>query len=58
MSEPSFLVELLLLVAVAAVGVAVFERLRLPSIVAFLAMGALVGPGGCGAGPWPPAACR
>jgi CPA2 family monovalent cation:H+ antiporter-2 len=47
-SEPSFLVELLLLVAVAAVGVAVFERLRLPSIVAFLAMGALVGPGGLG----------
>jgi CPA2 family monovalent cation:H+ antiporter-2 len=42
------LAELLLLIAVAALGVAVFERLRLPSIVGFLVIGALVGPGGLG----------
>jgi CPA2 family monovalent cation:H+ antiporter-2 len=40
--------DLLLLIAIATLGVAVFERLRLPSIAAFLVMGALVGPGGLG----------
>jgi CPA2 family monovalent cation:H+ antiporter-2 len=44
----SFLVELLLLIGLATLGVALFERLRLPSIVGFLTMGALVGPGGFG----------
>jgi len=46
--DTSFLVELLLLIALAAAGVALFERLRLPSIVGFLSIGALVGPGGLG----------
>ena len=46
--DDHFLVELLLLIAVAALGVAAFERLRLPSIVGFLVIGALVGPGGVG----------
>jgi CPA2 family monovalent cation:H+ antiporter-2 len=40
--------ELLLLVAIAAAGIALFERLRLPAIAGFLVMGALVGPGGLG----------
>jgi CPA2 family monovalent cation:H+ antiporter-2 len=40
--------ELLLLLAIAAAGVAVFERLRLPGIAGFLVMGALLGPGGLG----------
>lgn len=40
--------ELLLLLAVATAGVALFERLRLPAIAGFLVMGALVGPGGFG----------
>jgi CPA2 family monovalent cation:H+ antiporter-2 len=40
--------ELLLVIAVAAVGVAVFERAGLPSIAGFLVMGAVVGPGGLG----------
>jgi len=44
--HPGFLAELLLLIAIAALGVAVFERLRLPAIAGFLVMGALVGPGG------------
>lgn len=42
------LAELLLLIAVAALGVAAFERMRLPSIVGFLVIGALVGPHGIG----------
>jgi CPA2 family monovalent cation:H+ antiporter-2 len=46
--ETRFLTELLLVIAVATAGAAVFERLRLPSIVGFLVMGALVGPGGLG----------
>ncbi|MGH0032960.1 MAG: cation:proton antiporter [Myxococcota bacterium] len=46
MDDHRFLVDLLLLVALAAAGVAVFERLRLPPIAAFLVMGAVVGPGG------------
>jgi len=40
--------RLLLLVAFAAVGVAIFERLRLPAVVGFLLTGAIVGPGGLG----------
>ncbi len=46
MSAPDILGEFLLLIAMAAVGVALFERLRLPAIAGFLVMGALVGPGG------------
>ncbi len=44
----SFLSELLVLLAVATAGVALFERLKLPAIAGFLVMGALVGPGGVG----------
>ena len=40
--------ELLLVIAIAAAGVALFERLRLPGIAGFLVMGALLGPGGLG----------
>jgi CPA2 family monovalent cation:H+ antiporter-2 len=43
-----FLTELVLLIAFAAAGVALFERFRLPSIAGFLVVGALVGPGGVG----------
>jgi len=42
--DPQFLIELLVLLAVATAGVAIFERLRLPAIAGFL----LVGPGGLG----------
>jgi CPA2 family monovalent cation:H+ antiporter-2 len=48
LDAPSFATELLLLVAIAALGVVVFERLRLPAVAGFLVMGALVGPGGLG----------
>ena len=44
LEHPAFLVELLLLVAIAALGVALADRLRLPAIVGFLTLGALVGP--------------
>ena len=43
-----FLLQLLLLIGMAALGVALFERLRLPAIAGFLVIGALVGPGGLG----------
>ena len=43
-----FLPELLLLLAAATAGAALFERLRLPSIAAFLLVGVAVGPGGLG----------
>lgn len=43
-----YLVELLVLIAIAAAGVALFERLRLPAIAGFLVAGALLGPGGLG----------
>ena len=48
MHEPPFLTELVLLVAIAAAGAALFERLRMPSIAGFLLVGAAVGPGGLG----------
>lgn len=48
MHAPPFLLELLLLIAFAALGVALFERLRLPAIGGFLVIGALAGPGGLG----------
>jgi CPA2 family monovalent cation:H+ antiporter-2 len=44
--EPSQgLIEAVVLLALAAAGLAVTERLRLPSIVGFLAVGAIAGPG-------------
>jgi len=45
-TAPNLLFELLLLLALTAAGLALFERLRLPSIVGFLAVGAIAGPGG------------
>lgn len=48
MDDTSFARELLILIAVATAGAALFERLRLPSVVSFLLMGALIGPGGLG----------
>ena len=48
MDDPRFARELLILIAVATAGAALFERLRLPSVVSFLLMGALIGPGGLG----------
>jgi CPA2 family monovalent cation:H+ antiporter-2 len=42
------LTELAVLLALAAAGAALFERLRLPAIAGFLVAGALVGPGGLG----------
>jgi CPA2 family monovalent cation:H+ antiporter-2 len=52
-ADPHFLSQLLLVLALAALGVALFERLRLPSIAGFLLIGALVGPGGLDLGPDP-----
>jgi len=46
MIDASFLFEVLLLLIISAVGLATFEWLRLPSIVGFLVVGALAGPGG------------
>jgi CPA2 family monovalent cation:H+ antiporter-2 len=46
--DPQFLTEILILLAATTVGVAIFERLRLPAIAGFLVMGALLGPGGFG----------
>ncbi len=46
--EGGLVTELLIVVAVAAAGVALFERLGLPAIAGFLVMGALLGPGALG----------
>jgi len=46
--EGGLLLELLLVIALAAAGVALFERAGLPAIAGFLVIGALVGPGGLG----------
>ena len=48
MTEPSFVGELVLLIAIAAVAAALFARLRLPAVAGFLVIGAAVGPGGLG----------
>ena len=40
--------HLLIVIAVAAFGAAIFERLRMPSVVGFLVAGAFLGPGGLG----------
>jgi len=42
------LIEAVMLLALAAAGLAATERLRLPSIVGFLVVGAVAGPGGFG----------
>jgi CPA2 family monovalent cation:H+ antiporter-2 len=44
--DSNLLFEVLLLLALTAAGLALFERLRLPSIVGFLVVGAIAGPGG------------
>ena len=46
--QSDLLLELVIVVAIAALGVALFERVRLPAIGGFLVMGALLGPGGLG----------
>ena len=48
MHGPPILNELVVLVIIAALGAAIFERLRLPSIAGFLVAGAAVGPSGLG----------
>lgn len=53
MHDASFLRELLLVIALATAGAALFERLRLPTIAGYLIMGALVGPGALGFAPDP-----
>jgi CPA2 family monovalent cation:H+ antiporter-2 len=45
MEQSPFLIEILITLAVAAVGVAIFERVRLPAIAGFVLTGALLGPG-------------
>jgi len=45
---PPFLTQLVVLIAIAAFGAALFARWRLPSIAGFLVVGALLGPGGLG----------
>jgi len=52
--ESHFLAELLLALAIAAVGVALFEHVRLPPIAGFLLIGALLGPGGLALAPRSP----
>ncbi len=46
MEYPTWLIELLVVVAAAAIGGSIFERLRLPGIIGFLLTGAVIGPGG------------
>ena len=53
MSETTLLFELILLLALTATGLALFERLGLPAIAGFLVVGAFAGPGGLGLVPDP-----
>ncbi len=46
MSDTHLLFELILLLALTAAGLALFERMRLPAIAGFLVVGAVAGPGG------------
>jgi len=48
MGESGLIVQLVIVVAAAAIGGALFEWLRLPAIVGFLVLGAVVGPNGVG----------
>ena len=53
MSETTLLFELILLLALTAAGLALFERVGLPAIAGFLVVGAIAGPGGLGIVPDP-----
>jgi len=53
LSETTLLFELILLLALTAAGLALFERLGLPAIAGFLVVGAIAGPGGLGLVPDP-----
>ena len=48
MHEAHLLRELVVLLGLAALGAAAFERMRLPSIAGFLVIGTIAGPGGLG----------
>jgi CPA2 family monovalent cation:H+ antiporter-2 len=48
LTETALLFELILLLALTAAGLALFERIGLPSIAGFLVVGALAGPGALG----------
>lgn len=48
MDESGLLIELILLLALTATGLALFERLGLPAIAGFLVVGAIAGPGTLG----------
>lgn len=48
LGDSSLFFELILLLALTAAGLALFERLRLPAIAGFLVVGALAGPGAFG----------
>ena len=45
MQDSNLLFEILLLLALTATGLALFERLKLPAIAGFLVVGAIAGPG-------------
>jgi CPA2 family monovalent cation:H+ antiporter-2 len=51
--DPGLLLELILLLALSAAALAIFERLRLPAIAGFLVVGAIAGPGALGLVPDP-----
>jgi CPA2 family monovalent cation:H+ antiporter-2 len=53
LSETTLLFELILLLALTAAGLALFERMGLPAIAGFLVVGAIAGPGGLGLVPDP-----
>lgn len=53
MEDPGLLLELILLLALTATALAIFERLRLPAIAGFLVVGAIAGPGALGLVPDP-----
>jgi monovalent cation:H+ antiporter-2, CPA2 family len=53
LSDTHLLFELILLLALTAAGLALFERMRLPAIAGFLVVGAIAGPGGLGLVPDP-----
>lgn len=46
MEQPRFVLDILIVLLSAGVGGAIFEKMRLPGVIGFLLMGALVGPGG------------
>jgi CPA2 family monovalent cation:H+ antiporter-2 len=48
LTDSTLLFELILLLALTATGLALFEWLKLPAIAGFLVMGAIAGPGGFG----------